>query len=248
MDPIAIITGGSRGIGAATALLLAQQGWDIAISYRTESDAAARVVEEIVALGRRAIAVQADVGSEADILRLFETVDVELGTVRALINNAGIVAPKARVDEFTVERIEQLLRVNVTGTIVCAREAVRRMSTAHGGTGGYIVNVGSAAARIGSPGEYVDYAASKAAVDTFTMGLAKEVAQEGILVNEVRPGIVDTDIHASGGQPDRAERFRPMIPLQRPGRPEEIAAIIAFLCSPAASFMVGAIVDASGGR
>lgn len=237
---VAIVTGGSRGIGAATAAALTAAGWDVAISYLRDAAAA----EEVGA----ALAVQADVSVEGDVLRLFRDVDRELGPVSALVNNAGIVGPRARLDELEAARIERLLAVNVLGPFLCAREAVRRMSTRHGGAGGSIVNVSSVAARMGSPDEYVDYAATKGAVDTMTVGLAKEVAGEGVRVNAVRPGIIDTEIHASGGQPDRVERIGPLVPMQRAGRPEEVAAAVVWLCSQGASYVTGALVDVSGGR
>lgn len=243
-----LITGGSRGIGAATAVLAAMRGYDVCLSYRTAANEAADVVERIQRAGQRGVAVQADVAIEADVLRLFETCDRALGTLTALVNNAGVVDMKARVDEMSLPRLQRMFAVNVVGSILCAREAVRRMSTRRGGAGGAIVNVSSAAARLGSPGEYVDYAAAKAAIDTFTVGLAKEVATEGIRVNAVRPGIVETDIHASGGQPDRLGRIAPLVPMQRPGRPDEIASAILSLLSDDASYTTGALLDVSGGR
>jgi NAD(P)-dependent dehydrogenase (short-subunit alcohol dehydrogenase family) len=246
--PTVLVTGGSRGIGAATAGLFAANGWDVAISYRQEADAAADVVARCRAAGVRATACRADVADEADVVALFEHVDAELGPLRAFVGNAGIVGPRARVDELDGARLERMFRVNAIGAFVGAREAVRRMSTRHGGAGGSIVFVGSIASRVGSPGEYVDYAASKAAVDTLTLGLAKEVAEEGIRVNCLRPGIVETDIHASGGQPDRAERLRHLIPMQRPGRVDEIAAAAYWLASDAASYVTGVLLDAGGGR
>ena len=244
-----IVTGGSRGIGAATARLLASKGWDVAITYNSDAEAAAAVVAECEALGAKAHAVRADLATEDDVIRLFAEVDDTFGRPRGLVNNAGIVGDaKERVDQFTRARIERMLSVNVTGPFLCAREAVRRMSTRFGGDGGVIVNVSSAAARLGGPGEYVDYAASKGAIDTMTVGLAKEVAEEGIRVNAVRPGLTRTTIHASGGQPDRVERLAPMVPLQRAGEPEEVAAAIAWLCSDEASYVTGAVLDVSGGR
>lgn len=249
MRNTAIVTGGSRGIGAATARLLASRGWDVAISYISDADAAATVVAGCEALGAGARAVQADLASEDDVVRLFATVDRELGPLHALVNNAGIVGEaKERVDQFTRARIERMLTVNVTGPFLCAREAVRRMSSRFGGAGGVIVNVSSAAARLGGPNEYVDYAASKGAIDTMTVGLAKEVAEEGIRVNAVRPGLIRTTIHASGGQPDRVERLASMIPVQRAGEPDEVAFAIAWLCSDEASYVTGALLDVSGGR
>jgi NAD(P)-dependent dehydrogenase (short-subunit alcohol dehydrogenase family) len=246
MRSLAVITGGSRGIGSATAARLAHDGWDLMITYLSDEQSAQHIADELGSVTTVHV-VQADVGIEADVLRLFHEVD-RIGNLGALINNAGIVGQKARVDEYTVERIQRMFAVNTFGTMMCCREAVKRMSTRHGGNGGRIVNVSSRASQLGSPGEYVDYAAAKAAVDTFTLGLAKEVAEEGILVNGVRPGIVDTDIHASGGQPDRASRLAHLVPLQRPGRAEEIAAAIAFLCSPEASYLCGSMIDVGGGR
>jgi NAD(P)-dependent dehydrogenase (short-subunit alcohol dehydrogenase family) len=247
MRKVAIVTGGSRGIGAATARLLAEQGWDVCISYNSNADAAQRVVTDCIAKGAQAIAVQADVSVDTDVATLFKSAE-ELGTIGALVNNAGVVAPKFRVDEMTQERVERVLSVNVTGSLLCAAEAIRRMSTIHGGNGGVIVNVSSAAARMGSPGEYVDYAASKGAIDTMTVGLAKEVASEGIRVNAVRPGIIATEIHASNGDPGRAQRVGAATPMGRPGEPEEVAAAIAWLCSDAASYVTGSLLDVNGGR
>jgi NAD(P)-dependent dehydrogenase (short-subunit alcohol dehydrogenase family) len=244
---VALITGGSRGIGAATAKLLARHGWDVCLSYRVSEERANDVVDACRQAGAHALAVRADLGSERDIAELFRRSD-GLGPLAALVNNAGIVAPKARVDEMDASRIARMMAVNVIGPFICAREAIRRMSTRHGGRGGVIVNVSSAAARLGSPGEYVDYAASKAAVDTMTIGLAREVAGESVRVNAVRPGLIETGIHASGGQPDRVERLRTTIPMLRPGTPDEIAGAIVWLCSGAASYVTGALIDASGGR
>lgn len=245
---VLVVTGGGRGIGAETSKLAASRGWRVALSYVSDEAAAASVVAEIEAAGGEALAVRADVGSEADILALFEAVDRRFGRLDGLVNNAGIVAPKARVDEYSAERLERMMRVNVIGSMLCAREAVKRMSTLHGGAGGSIVNVSSVAAVLGSASEYVDYAASKGAIDTFTVGLAREIATEGVRVNGVRPGIVATEIHASGGQPDRVERVRPMIPMKREGRPGEIASAIVWLLSDEASYITGALLDASGGR
>jgi NAD(P)-dependent dehydrogenase (short-subunit alcohol dehydrogenase family) len=245
---IVVVTGGSRGIGAATATLLAERGWDVAVAYHRDAEAADRIAAACRARGRRAVPVRADVSSESDVVRLFRAVDDELGPLQALVNSAGIVAPKARVDELSASRVERLFAVNVLGSFLCAREAVRRMSSRHGGTGGSIVNVSSAAARLGSPGEYVDYAATKGAVDTMTLGLATEVADEAIRVNAVRPGIVATEIHASGGQSDRVERIAPLVPMRRAGEPEEVASAIAWLCSDEASYVTGALLDVSGGR
>jgi NAD(P)-dependent dehydrogenase (short-subunit alcohol dehydrogenase family) len=248
MPKTLIITGASRGIGAATAVLAARQGWQVAVNYVANSLAADAVVRQIRAAGGSAIAVQADVGLESEALRLFETVDAKLGRLDALVNNAGVVDSAQRVDEMSVARLERMWRTNITSSFVCAREAVRRMSTRHGGSGGAIVNLSSAAARLGSPAQYVDYAASKAAIDTFTLGLAKEVAAEGIRVNGVRPGIIETDIHASGGQPDRAAQMAPQVPMQRAGSAEEVAQAICWLLSDAASYTTGALLDVTGGR
>jgi NAD(P)-dependent dehydrogenase (short-subunit alcohol dehydrogenase family) len=248
MQRVTLVTGGGRGIGAATARLLAQQGHAVAVNYARDSAVAERLVDRILAAGGRAVAVRADVSIEADVLRLFEAIDEELGPLTGLVNNAGIVDVAARVDAMSVARIEHIFAVNVLGSFLCAREAVKRMSTAHGGAGGVIVNVSSAAARLGSPAQYVDYAAAKGAIDTFTVGLAKEVAAEGIRVNAVRPGLIETDIHASGGDADRATRLAPLVPLQRPGSADEIAQAIVWLLSDAASYCTGAILDVSGGR
>ena len=223
MQEIVLITGGSRGIGSATALLAAQRGYAVAVNYAQNSLAADEVVRAIRADGGTAITVQADVAVESQVLAMFDKVDSKLGRLTALVNNAGVVDVASRVDAMSVARLQRMFNTNILGSFVCAREAVKRMSTRHGGAGGCIVNVSSAAARIGSPGQYVDYAASKGAIDTFTLGLAKEVALEGIRVNAVRPGIIDTDIHASGGQPDRARQVAPQVPMQRPGTALEVA-------------------------
>ena len=248
MNPVVLVTGGSRGIGAATALLAARQGFTVAVNYSSHSLAADEVVRQIHAMGASAIAVQADVAVEAQVLAMFEEIDARFGPLSALVNNAGVVDLAARVDQMDVQRIRRMFDINVLGTFVCAREAVKRMSTRHGGTGGAIVNVSSVAARLGGPGQYVDYAASKGAVDTFTVGLAKEVAAEGIRVNAVRPGIIETDIHASGGQPDRAREMAPMVPMQRAGSADEVARAIVWLLTPDASYTTGAIIDVAGGR
>lgn len=245
---ILLITGGGRGIGAAVAVLAAQRGYAVAVNYASNSLAADEVVRSIRASGGTAIAVQADVGDEAQVLAMFEKVDARLGRLTALVNNAGVVDLQARVDEMSVARLERMFRINVIGSFVCAREAVRRMSTKHGGSGGAIVNVSSAASRLGSPGQYVDYAASKGAIDTFTVGLAKEVADEGIRVNAVRPGLIETDIHASGGMPERAAMLAPTVPMKRTGTPEEIAGAIVWLLSPEASYTTAALLDVTGGR
>ncbi len=246
--PIVLITGAGRGIGAATALLCARNGCDVAVNYARDAQAAADVAAQVQALGRRAVAVAADVSREADVLRLFQTVDGELGTLTALVNNAGVVDVQARVDAMSAGRLTRMFAINVVGSMLCAREAVRRMSTRYGGAGGAIVNLSSAAARLGSPGQYVDYAAAKGAIDTFTLGLAREVADEGIRVNAVRPGIIATDIHASGGEPGRALRLAPQVPMRRAGSADEVAQAVWWLLSDAASYATGAVIDVSGGR
>jgi NAD(P)-dependent dehydrogenase (short-subunit alcohol dehydrogenase family) len=243
-----LVTGGGRGIGAAVARIAALRGWRVAVNYAQDAQAAAALVEAIEAQGGEAFAVAGDVASEADVLAMFEAVDARFGPLHGLVNCAGIVAPKARLDEMDLARLDRMMRVNVLGTMLCAREAVKRMSTRHGGAGGAIVNVSSVAAVLGSPAEYVDYAASKGAVDVFTVGLARETAAEGIRVNAVRPGITATDIHASGGQPDRVERLKGFVPMKREGSPDEIAWPIVWLLSPEASYTTGAILDVSGGR
>jgi NAD(P)-dependent dehydrogenase (short-subunit alcohol dehydrogenase family) len=245
---VAVVTGGSGGIGAATAVLMAGRGWDLCVGYRSDGAAAEAVVARCRGVGSRALAVAADVSHEADVVSLFEAVDASLGYPDALVNCAGIVDRQARVDEMSYERLQRMFAVNVVGSFLCAREAVRRMSSRHGGRGGAIVNVSSAASRLGSPGEYVDYAASKGAIDTMTLGLAREVAGEGIRVNAVRPGVVNTDIHARGGRPGRAQQLAPTIPMARAGDASEVAAAIAWLCSEEASYVTGALLDVSGGR
>jgi NAD(P)-dependent dehydrogenase (short-subunit alcohol dehydrogenase family) len=240
---VLVVTGGGRGIGAATARLAAERGYSVCINYRQEKDAAEKLAREIGGL-----AVQADVASEADVVRLFKTVDEKLGRVNVLVNNAGIVDRGARVETMSAERIQRMLAVNVLGSFLCAREAVKRMSKRHGGSGGAIVNVSSIAAKLGSPGEYVDYAAAKGAIDTFTVGLAKEVGPEGIRVNGVRPGVVRTEIHRASGDPARVDRIGSAAPLQRAGEAEEIARSILWLASDEASYISGALLDVSGGR
>ncbi|MBL0242718.1 MAG: SDR family oxidoreductase [Rhodoferax sp.] len=248
MQPIVLITGGSRGIGAATALLAARKGYAVAVNYTSNSLAADEVVRQIRDGGGSAITVQADVAVESQVLALFDKIDAKLGPLSSLVNNAGVVDVACRVDTMTVERLQRMFTTNIIGSFVCAREAVKRMSTRHGGSGGSIVNVSSAASRVGSPGQYVDYAASKGAIDTFTLGLAKEVAAEGIRVNAVRPGIIATDIHASGGEPDRAQRLATQLPMQRPGTALEVAQAIVWLMGVDASYTTGALLDVSGGR
>ncbi|WP_159875352.1 SDR family oxidoreductase [Aquitalea denitrificans] len=243
-----LITGASRGIGAATAVQAASAGWQVAVNYRQDEAAAQQVVAAIRAQGGEAEAFQADVSDEAQIIQLFATVATRFGCIDGLVNNAGATAPLARLDSFSAERILRMLLLNVAGPMLCCREAVRRMSTLHGGRGGIIVNVSSAASRLGSAGEYIDYAASKGAIDTLTLGLAREVAGEGIRVNAVRPGLIETGIHALSGEAGRVARLSSSVPMQRGGQPEEVAAAIVWLLSDAASFCTGSILDVSGGR
>ena len=246
--PVLLVTGGSRGIGAATALAAAQAGYAVAVNYQSNSLAADEVVRSIRDSGGQAMALQADVSREDEVMAMFARMDAKWGPLAALVNNAGVVDVSSRVDAMGVARLSRMLSTHVLGSFVCAREAVLRMSTRHGGTGGGIVNLSSAASRMGSPGQYVDYAACKGAIDTFTIGLAKEVAAEGIRVNAVRPGIIETDIHASGGEPERAQRLAPQVPMQRPGSAQEVANAIVWLLSPQASYCTGALLDVGGGR
>lgn len=243
-----LVTGGSRGIGAAAAWLCAQRGWAVAVNYTSDAAAAQAVVVRIRDAGGTALAVQADVADEAQVLAMFATVERELPPLLGLVNNAGVVDIPSRVDVMTLPRLQRMFAINVFGTFMCSREAVKRLSTRHGGAGGVIVNLSSVAARLGAPGQYVDYAAAKGAIDSFTVGLAKEVALEGIRVNAVRPGIIATDIHASGGQPDRAREMAPMVPMQRAGSAEEVAEAIVWLLSDASSYTTGAVIDVSGAR
>jgi len=245
---VLLVTGASRGIGAATARLAAQRGYAVCINYRANAHAAQTIAQDIERHGGRAIAVAADIALESDVVRLFRTIDQSLGPLSALVNNAGILERRADVETMSAERIQRVFATNVIGTMLCSREAVLRMSTKHGGRGGAIVNVSSMAARLGSPHEYVDYAASKGAVDTFTIGLSKEVADAGIRVNAVRPGLIDTDMHASGGEPGRIERLKGSVPMQRGGTAEEVATAILWLLSDEASYATGTFIDVSGGR
>ena len=248
MNKAVLVTGGSRGIGAATARLAAERGYAVCVNYRTNKAAADSIVSSIDAAGGMALAIGADVASEPDVVRLFETVDARLGPLAALVNNAGILERQTRVEHIDAARIDRVFATNVRGAFLCAREAVRRMSTAHGGAGGAIVNVSSRAAQLGAPGEYVDYAASKAALDALTVGLAREVAGEGIRVNGVRAGIIYTEIHADGGEPGRVDRLGPTLPMQRGGEAIEVARAILWLLSDEASYSTGTFIDVAGGR
>ncbi len=257
MSPILLGTGGSRGIGAATARLAAARGWDVAINYTRDAAAARAVAADVRAAGRRAWVLQADVADDAQVVAMFQALDREAGVLSGLVNNAGVVDVAARVDEMDAARWQRMFAINVFGTFACSREAVRRMSTRHGGgpwaaagggRGGVIVNLSSAAARLGSPGQYVDYAAAKGAIDVFTLGLAREVAAEGVRVNAVRPGLIETEIHASGGQPDRARQLAPQVPMQRTGTAEEVAAAIVWLLSAESSYTTASMLDVAGGR
>ena len=248
MEKVLLVTGGSRGIGAATCLLAARQGWAVAVNYTANPQAADEVVREIRAIGGRAMALQADVADEGQVLRMFEQVDTHFGPLTGLVNNAGVVDVTARVEDMSVARWKRMFDINVIGSLICAREAVRRMSTKHGGSGGSIVNLSSAAARLAAPGQYVDYAAAKGAIDVFTIGLAKEVAAEGIRVNAVRPGLIETEIHASGGLPNRVRDLQHLVPMQRGGSAQEVAEAIVWLLGEGASYTTMALLDVSGGR
>jgi len=243
-----LITGGARGIGAACARRAAHAGYDVCIGYVSHGAQAEALVAECQVFGRRAVAVRADVANESEVERLFHECDAQLGRLDCLVNNAGVVAPKARLEDFSVERVRRVFDINVLGAFACAREAVRRMSTRRGGAGGSIVNVSSAASYLGSPDEYIDYAASKGAIDTLTIGLAKEVARDGIRVNAVRPGLIETDIHRDSGDPNRVAKLAPQVPLGRGGTPDEVAALVLWLASSEASFVTGSLVNCSGGR
>ncbi len=248
MQKVMLITGASRGIGAATARLAAQRGYALGINYRQQREAAQALVREIESAGGRALALCADVGDEAQVVAMFEHLDREFGRLDVLVNNAGMLERQMRLEEMDAARFERVLRANVIGSFLCAREAIKRMSTRHGGQGGVIVNLSSIAARIGAPNEYIDYAAAKGAIDSMTLGLAKELAAEGIRVNAVRPGVIRTEIHASGGEPDRVERVRQAVPMGRGGEAEEVASAILWLASEEASYTSGAFLDVAGGR
>jgi NAD(P)-dependent dehydrogenase (short-subunit alcohol dehydrogenase family) len=248
MRPIVLVTGGSRGIGAATAVLAAERGYDVAVNYKEDRTAAEQVANDAERRGGRAIVVQGEVSVEADVCRMFAEVDSRLGVLAALVNNAGILDRQTRVEEMSAARLGRIFATNITGAFLCAREAVRRMSTARGGRGGAIVNVSSGASRLGSPGEYVDYAASKGAIDTMTIGLSREVALEGIRVNAVRPGFIYTGIHATGGEPNRVDRVKEFVPMKRGGHADEVARAILWLLSDDASYSTGTFIDVTGGK
>jgi NAD(P)-dependent dehydrogenase (short-subunit alcohol dehydrogenase family) len=248
MGKVVLVTGGGRGIGAATCILAAQKGWDVAVNYTANAEAAQQVVQQIQATGGRAMAVQADVANEAQVLAMFKRVSTEMGPLQGLVNNAGVVDVSARLDEMSMARWRRMFDINVLGSMLCAREAILQMSTRHGGQGGSIVNLSSAAARLGSPGQYLDYAAAKGAIDSLTLGLAKEVAAEGIRVNAIRPGLIDTEIHASGGLPNRVKELEHLVPAKRGGSAMEVAQAIVWLLSDEASYTTMSLIDVSGGR
>ncbi len=248
MTGVLVVTGGSRGIGAACAKLAGSMGYSVAVNYAANVIAADHVCQEITDAGGKAIAIRADIASEGDIIRLFETVDRELGPVTALVNNAGVIGRKKRVEDLSLARLTRVFQTNISGSILCAREAIKRMSTKHGGKGGAIVNMSSAASRLGSPNEFVDYAASKGAIDTFTTGLAVEVAEEGIRVNAVRPGLIYTEIHEAAGDAERVDRLKVNVPMKRGGTPDEVADTVLWLLSDKAAYVTGAFVDVTGGR
>jgi NAD(P)-dependent dehydrogenase (short-subunit alcohol dehydrogenase family) len=248
MRKVVLVTGGSRGIGAATCILAAQKGWDVAVNYTSNPKAAEEVVQQIKAAGGRAMAVQADVANEEQVLAMFQKVHAELGPLQGLVNNAGVVDVSARLDQMNMARWRRMFDINVLGSMLCAREAILQMSTQHGGQGGSIVNLSSAAARLGSPGQYLDYAAAKGAIDSFTLGLAKEIAADGIRVNAIRPGLIDTDIHASGGIPNRVKELEHLVPAKRGGTAMEVAQAIVWLLSDEASYTTMSLIDVSGGR
>ncbi|MBF8674291.1 SDR family oxidoreductase [Pseudomonas fulva] len=248
MNPVILITGASRGIGAATALLAARHGYHLCINYRSNDEAAEAIFSQVRTLGAKAIAVRADVSSEAEIIAMFQRIDEHLGPITALVNNAATIAPQSRLEYLTEVRLLNMMKSNIVGPMLCAKHAVLRMAARHGGKGGAIVNVSSMAARLGSPNEYIDYAASKGALDTFTLGLAKELAAEGVRVNGVRPGYIHTGFHALSGDPDRVSKLEPGLPMGRGGRPEEVAEAILWLLSDKASYSTGSFIDLSGGR
>ncbi len=248
MRKVLLVTGGSRGIGAATCVLAAQKGWNVAVNYTANSKAAEEVVRHIEAAGGKGLAVQADVSNETEVMAMFDKVRSELGPLQGLVNNAGVVDVSARLDEMSMARWRRMFDINVLGSMLCAREAIRQMSTQHGGQGGAIVNLSSAASRLGAPGQYLDYAAAKGAIDSFTLGLAKEVAAEGIRVNGIRPGLIDTEIHASGGLPTRVKDLEHLVPVKRGGTAMEVAQAIIWLLSDEASYTTMSMLDVSGGR